>query len=54
MDIAPHVIDKVLNHVNGAVKGVAAVYQRARYLSERWDAMTAWGGYLKSLDQSGQ
>ncbi len=50
LGIAPHVIDKVLNHVNGAVKGVAAVYQRAQYMDERRATMEAWGGYLKSLN----
>jgi len=50
LGVAPHVIDKVLNHVNGAVKGVAAVYQRAQYMDERRDAMEAWGEHLKSLN----
>ena len=49
LGIAPHVIDKVLNHVNGAVKGVAAVYQRAQYMDERQAAMEKWGEYLTSL-----
>ena len=31
-------------------QGVAAVYQRAQYLSERQAAMTAWGKYLISLN----
>jgi hypothetical protein len=44
------VIDKVLNHTSGVIRGVAAVYQRAQYLSERRDAMAVWGGYLKSLN----
>ena len=50
LGIAPHVIDKVLGHTSGIVKGVAAVYQRAQYMDERQAAMEAWGGYLKSLN----
>ena len=26
--IAPHVVDKILNHVSGTIRGVAAVYNR--------------------------
>jgi hypothetical protein len=26
--IAPHVVDKILNHVSGAIRGVAAIYNR--------------------------
>ena len=30
LNIAPHVVDRVLNHVSGTIKGVAAVYNRKR------------------------
>lgn len=35
LGIAPHVADKILNHQNGAISGVAAVYQRPDFLAER-------------------
>ena len=49
LQIPPVVIDKVLNHVSGAVKGVAAIYQRGEYLEQRREALQAWGDYLEDL-----
>jgi integrase len=48
LDINPVVIDKVLNHASGAVKGIAAVYQRGEYLDQRKAAMEAWSNFLSS------
>jgi integrase len=48
LQISPVVIDKVLNHASGAVKGVAAVYQRGEYLDQRKAAMEAWSNFLSS------
>ena len=38
----PHVCDRLLNHVSGAIRGVAAVYQRAEFLAERRAAVEVW------------
>ena len=46
--ISPVVVDKVLNHVSGAVKGVAAVYERGEYLDQRKIAMDAWAEFLST------
>ena len=46
LGLNPVVVDKVLNHQSGAVRGVAAVYQRGQYLAERRDAMDAWGAWV--------
>ena len=35
LGIAPHVADKILNHQSGTISGVAAVYQRHQFLSEK-------------------
>lgn len=40
--IPPHVADKLLNHVQGTISGVAAVYQRGQFLAERKAALEAW------------
>ena len=40
--VAPHVADKLLNHITGAIQGVAAVYQKAEFLTERANALDAW------------
>ena len=43
---APHVADKLLNHLTGAIGGVAAVYQRSRFLPERRAALEAWARHV--------
>jgi hypothetical protein len=43
------VLDKILNHVSGAIRGVAAVYNRHDYLGERAAALDAWGRYVEGL-----
>jgi integrase len=47
--IAPHVVDRILNHVSGTIRGVAAVYNRHAYLEERKAALEAWGRYVEGL-----
>lgn len=42
----PHVCDRLLNHLTGAIQGVAAVYQRAEFLAERKAALEAWAGFV--------
>jgi integrase len=47
--IAPHVIEKVLNHSTGQISGVAAVYNRHTYLREKTDALSAWARALEAV-----
>ncbi|BDW86637.1 tyrosine-type recombinase/integrase [Roseicyclus marinus] len=47
LGVSPVVVDKVLNHQSGAVRGVAAVYQRGQYLEERRNALEAWGRWIE-------
>jgi integrase len=49
LNIAPHVVDRILNHVSGTIRGVAAVYNRHAYLEERKAALDAWGRYVENL-----
>ena len=46
---APHVADRLLNHVRGTISGVAAVYQRQEFLAERKAALEAWAGHVVGL-----
>lgn len=46
----PHVVDKVLNHTSGTIRGVAAVYNRFEYLEERSAALEAWGQYVENIN----
>ncbi len=49
MGIAPHVVDKLLNHVSGSIRGVAAVYNRHGYTEERRRALDAWANRLAAI-----
>jgi integrase len=49
LKIAPHVVDKILNHSSGTIRGVAKIYNRAQYLDERRAALDAWSNYISFL-----
>jgi hypothetical protein len=46
--IAPHVVDKILNHSSGKIAGVARIYNRFSYLQERKAALEAWARHIES------
>jgi len=48
--VAPHVIERVLNHISGTISGVAAVYNRYGYDDEKADALEQWGARLAELN----
>lgn len=49
MGIQPHITEKVLNHNPKALSGVAGVYNRHEYMSERKAALDAWGRRVETL-----
>jgi len=50
LGIAPHVVESCVNHVSGGAKaGVAGVYNKALYLTERRAAMIAWAEFVRAL-----
>lgn len=50
LGIPPHVVEACVNHVSGLAKaGVAGVYNKALYLKERREALTAWAEHLEKL-----
>ncbi len=49
MGIAPQVADRILNHTQGTIKGVAAVYNRHQYLDERRAALDAWARRVEQI-----
>jgi integrase len=49
LGITPHVADKILNHQAGTISGVAAVYQRHEFLSERRQALDLWGAHVGKM-----
>jgi integrase len=49
LGIAPQVIDKILAHSGGAIRGVSAVYIRHEFADERRAALAAWASYVTGL-----
>jgi integrase len=53
MGIAPHVVDRLLNHVSGSIRGVAAVYNRHSNIDERRRALEGWALRLVDGERRG-
>jgi integrase len=51
LGVAPHVADKILNHQSGTISGIAAVYQRHEFLTERKAAIELWAIHISGLLQ---
>jgi integrase len=49
LGVAPHVIEKVLNHKTGTISGVAAVYNRHGYAEEKRAALEIWARWLAEV-----
>jgi integrase len=49
LGIAPHIADKILNHQSGTISGVAAVYQRHEFLTQRRQALEWWGAHVAEI-----
>ncbi len=49
LGVLPHVIEAVLNHVSGHKAGVAGVYNRATYTSEKQQALRMWDEHIQAL-----
>jgi integrase len=47
--VPPHVIEAVLNHRTGIVSGVAAVYNRHAYTSEKREALLKWAEHVERI-----
>lgn len=53
LGVAPHVIERILNHTSGTFAGVAGVYNRFGYLDEMRAALEIWEGHVSSVTNSG-
>ncbi len=49
LGVAPHVIEKALNHSSGKIRGVAAIYNRYEYATEMREAFTAWADHIRKI-----
>ena len=54
LGIAPHVVEAILGHRSGTIKGVAAVYNRYSYASEKRAALDAWARRLEAIVTGGK
>ena len=50
--VSVDIADRLLNHVQGATKGIKAVYQRHEFIEERGKALDAWAGHVLSVAHS--
>jgi integrase len=46
LGVLPHVVEAVLNHISGHKAGVAGIYNRASYATEKDAALTLWGDHV--------
>jgi integrase len=49
LGVAPHVVERILNHESGSFRGVAGVYNRFQYLPEMREALERWARHLERL-----
>ena len=49
LGVQPHVIEAVLNHRSGVIRGVAAVYNRHSYSAEKKAALDPWAAHIAAL-----
>lgn len=49
LGVAPHIVEKLLNHATGTISGVAAIYNRFQYLDEMRAAVELWDEKLRSF-----
>jgi integrase len=49
LGVLPHIIEAVLNHVSGHKAGVAGIYNRATYQSEKRQALSIWAEHLLAI-----
>jgi len=52
IDVAPHVIEAILNHKSGVISGIAAIYNKYGYEREKAQALGRYGAYIEGLLQS--
>jgi hypothetical protein len=51
LDIAPHIVEKILNHSKGEGLGgpIARIYNQHQYLSQRKEALETLGKFVVGL-----
>jgi hypothetical protein len=52
LGVLPHVVEAILNHVDGHRARVAGVYNRARYEAEMRAALERWADHVAAITPS--
>jgi hypothetical protein len=47
--VLPHIIEAALNHLSGHKSGIAGIYNRATYHSERAQALDKWSSHVRHI-----
>jgi len=51
LQVLPHILEAILNHVSGHKSGVAGIYNRARYEGEMRSALQSWADYIDGFSR---
>jgi integrase len=54
INVLPHVIEQILNHVSGHKAGPAGVYNKASYEREVRNALALWEEHVRALVEGGE
>lgn len=49
LDVEPHIIERLLNHISEEISGVALIYNRSKYLPPMRQAVEKWEQYLSCI-----
>jgi integrase len=49
LGVLPHIVEVILNHVDGHRAGVAGIYNRAKYEAEVRKALQAWAEHVETI-----
>ena len=49
LSVAPHIVERILNHTSGSLGGVAGIYNRFTYLPEMRAALELWARHVESV-----
>jgi integrase len=49
LDVQPHIVEAILNHVSGHKAGVAGIYNRATYAQQKREALNLWADHLAGI-----
>jgi hypothetical protein len=49
LNVAPHIIEEILNHASGHKAGVAGIYNHATYEKEKRSALLRWADHVMAV-----